>query len=703
MIFLIRTPDPYLTESLRGYILRVSELNGYTSPYQILNYAGYNLKQMNSAGFNIENLALILGKSLSKFPQISYCKNRGDGTREYYLLRNSIGKSVSFIPFRLNKIAFCPYCVEENKFLDAFWDLKIAVACPIHRCTLLSQCPKCGNKLRWFRPGLMTCHCGEKITDFSTRKVEQPLVDFMSILYAKVHGQPLHCNNSCHLPISKLEEIPLRSLLVMMPLLGKFSLLNEDLLIKFDIMSVIWGAVEILKSWPYGYYDFLRRLGKHYVDSEAETLGLRKRFEKFYISLFKDRAYAEDYNFLRDEFIKFGNMEWGDGIVDKKLMRGKDQSKRFISQSELARQMDVRPATIRKWVNKGKIHLRQVGTKKRKNYVADINTISIPDKKTGQIFTLRAAAKYIGIPIKLLKNLRKNKVFLFKHSPQYKRGFHKDDLDYFSDQLIKRSILIEENTFTSDQLITFDHIMKKIAFWSETGKCDFIVKYINGEIESVGRNGCSIQDILFVKKGVDVYANKCRDSASDGAMSRKAASDYIHCDFDAILGLINMGYLQSFPGPDRVRVSRHSVEDFSKKFLSMSRIAKKVNTSSTRLDRLCKNSSIPILSIPMKRKVAVPFLQRRYLKELLRQSHYHPARPKPGKLSAENYISRPIAALTNYLNEIKENVTNIPKVGNRFNKKVIAQNCGFSRNYFYSNSEALRLLKTFSEEYLLKC
>ena len=37
---LVRTPPPYHYESLFGFLLRVSELNGYQSPWDVAKLAG---------------------------------------------------------------------------------------------------------------------------------------------------------------------------------------------------------------------------------------------------------------------------------------------------------------------------------------------------------------------------------------------------------------------------------------------------------------------------------------------------------------------------------------------------------------------------------------------------------------------------------------------------------------------------------------
>jgi len=153
------------TESLFGYILRVSETNGYDTPRHILNYAGYERGSMRSAIFLVDKLAEILGCNVSELEAIAYYIIDENGKRTFRIRNHNLGTKLPIEFLRITKPSFCPQCVQEHKFIDAFWDLYFAVACPQHRCQLLSTCPICKMYLRWFRPGLLTCNCGTNLID----------------------------------------------------------------------------------------------------------------------------------------------------------------------------------------------------------------------------------------------------------------------------------------------------------------------------------------------------------------------------------------------------------------------------------------------------------------------------------------------------------------------------------------------------------
>jgi hypothetical protein len=218
------------------------------------------------------------------------------------------------------------------------------VACPKHRCTLIKECPECGKALTWFRRGILTCKCRANLINAPTHKANDGLVELMALIHAKLHGKPISTiNNSTRLPLAELSKLSLRSLLFILPQLGRFNLSSHGLNISNKPMVLARSVVAVLRDWPVGYHQFLRRLGRKIgKESPTTAVGLRKQFDKFYGSMFKRIKRFEGIEFMREEFVRFGLETWGESVVDKKLLRGKYQNKRFISKSELASQLGVR-------------------------------------------------------------------------------------------------------------------------------------------------------------------------------------------------------------------------------------------------------------------------------------------------------------------------------------------------------------------------
>jgi len=364
---LVRTPSNYPSESLLGYVLRVSEANGYETPWHVLSHANINQGEMATAGFPIGKLAAVLNRTPGELDGISYYGTDEMGRREFKLLGHSLGKGLNYSPLRLKHPAICPHCVAEKGHIDAFFDLTLAVACPHHRCTLVNQCPACETPLSWFRPGLLTCKCGASLADAATEPAPTDLVALMAILWSLVHQQEV-TETAPGFPVSQMLGMQLRSLLLKLPDLGRWSCPSAN--ISPEDLAV--AAAGVLADWPNGFHRFLSRVGHRSLGDKAPAaIGLRKQFDQLYNQLFRVHSCGAEFNWLRDEFVRFGLTEWGEAVVDNKLLRGNAANHRFVTKKELARQLGVSPVTLRKWHRDGLVDMKAIPTQRQVRYVAD--------------------------------------------------------------------------------------------------------------------------------------------------------------------------------------------------------------------------------------------------------------------------------------------------------------------------------------------
>jgi len=69
---LVRTPAPHNDESLLGYMLRVSEENGYQSPVDIARLAGMSAQHVKSRHLPVRKLAPIVGLDSQELKNINF-------------------------------------------------------------------------------------------------------------------------------------------------------------------------------------------------------------------------------------------------------------------------------------------------------------------------------------------------------------------------------------------------------------------------------------------------------------------------------------------------------------------------------------------------------------------------------------------------------------------------------------------------------
>jgi len=684
---LVRTPSHFPTESLLGYVLRVSESNGYETPWHILSYANIRPGQMTAAGFPTEKLATVLNRSADALDGISYCGTDEAGQRGFRLLGHSLGRGLKYAPLRLRHPAICPHCIAEHGHIDAFFDLTLAVACPRHHCTLLQQCPACETQLSWFRPGLLTCKCGALLSDTATEAAPAELVDLMEVLWALVHRQE-KAERQLNLPTSQLLNMQLRSLLLKLPDLGRWS--NPDAVSNPTELAL--GAAGALADWPSGFHRFLSRVGRRSLgDKTPAAFGFRKQFDQLYNQLFKVESCGSEFDWLRDEFVRFGLTEWGEAVVDAKLLRGNAIEHRYVTKKELARQLGVSPVTLRKWHRDGLLEMKTIPTKHQIRYVADSQADGLrpPIPAEGDVLGVRAAAAYLGVPVSVLNHLKATGMMEIKHRLHQRHCFHQADLDAFRMRLL--DLCPAQPIGEQVDAVDLARILREYRFHSSDHKAEFVAAYLAGDITSIGRNGTTLADIMFAAETVTTYAAEVRSKSAGGTLTHSEAAKAIRIDADVIASLQRMGYLDTVQGRESLRISQESVDVFNNRFASLNGIAADVGSSSKRLLRLCACGDIAVLSIPRSQRSPAPFIKRKDIDNLHQLSQRFPAR-KP-KTHDEN---RTVAAVKLYLAELKALSQLLPRRGGKPQRRAIAKAAGIDRSAFYNNPEIVQLVDAYA-------
>ena len=185
---LLSRPKPNRLESLRGYILRLSQANGYhTNQYVLAMAALWTGRNYDTAS------SYVLGNaSLAKLSQITNIP-----TNELETLRYGLNKQkqstihnhkIANAYLRLDYPRICPECLDTNSLALAAWDIPAITVCPEHHIPLFDHCPECDTRLRWNRPGINLCHYCEcdfrnYTSDKGTVRRISPLQAGLSAMY----------------------------------------------------------------------------------------------------------------------------------------------------------------------------------------------------------------------------------------------------------------------------------------------------------------------------------------------------------------------------------------------------------------------------------------------------------------------------------------------------------------------------------------
>jgi len=684
MDLLVRTPKPKPTESLLGYVLRVSESNGYEISY-VWQLAQIPRGRELAGGFPVSRLARILGQDLQDLRRISY-RDEGTDSRQFKILGHSLGETLRSVPLRLRSPAFCPLCVEEHGYIDAFWDLTVATACPVHRLESVFSCSACGKSLSWRRPAMLECGCGAMLTDSTRPSTNAAVCDLMEVIRSRLHRKPLEkLASAAKLPVEYLKDLPLASLLQIVDALGTQLVAAKTNTTRHD--STIAEAAEALTDWPNGYHRALVRIGPK---EDVSSSGLRSQFRMFYETMFKNRVFAADAAFLRDEFLRFGQQHWDNVLIDGKLLRGKSAGgeSRYLSRSDFARRFRLWKPTMERLVRDGTIVMKAIPAGRQKRVVVDVQRSRLPADSKGMI-RAREAARRLGLPVRVIECLRRKSVIGTEPRRGHARSWHINDVDSF----LMRARALAAVREASDDTVRLHELMD-LKLRDAEAKADIVAAVFDGRLIARGRAGEDVGDLLLDKMQVDSFVLQKRRIVEGDTYSLPESAALTGLDPGVVACAIDIGLLTTQEQRGRLRVTAASVEAFNAEYIPLSKIAANFGTSVSRLLRECHEQRIPVVTL---RRIgggsSQPIVRRgsRLFEEL-----EHRLSEGQRKSKEESADPSPIVVLQEYLEGLRKQKLPLPKRGTSPNKRAIAKACGFDRNVFYKCMQVANLLATFT-------
>lgn len=590
---LLVTPRPCTGESLNGFILRTSELNGYETPTVMMHSVGMTNGEMNANIPRFEKLIPLYGRPASEFEVMGYKRN----------WNNRFQKRAPILHFDLPSIYvtgkvinICPECILDNGYIDAFFDLQHAIACPVHARTPISDCPSCGNPLKRYRQGLLKCSCGFDLSEARGAEVEHlPTLGLLSILRNKLLGIPLDLDlvkTRLGFPVDHLADMSLTTLIgIIGRMQGRIPdshFCDEPQHKNVTVAQSLERAANALAYWPEGFNDYLRSLDSE--DGSKKGFGLRKQFESFFGSFFKSGLPANEVAFIKVAFIQFGSANWKQAYVTKRLAKDTGVGETIVGVYGMAAALGVMPSTVRNMVKKGMIHGNAVDVNGLTRHFFDL-THGLPFQKVkGPSLTVRQAAAWIGLPVSVLKILRAKGVYAVRRIANPTSSYCEKDLAAFKKKLLASS----ENQLT---LPTKDHVSLRQIMLMKTGsneiKASVVSDVLSGKLISVGKSGDCVGELVFVRS--DVYSLiEERKKNHFGTVTVVMASRTLHCDPVVVKNLYRDGFLKGDKKPGGIYICKDSLSGFAEQYVTCASIASERRLSSSKLVKLCEERVIEL-------------------------------------------------------------------------------------------------------------
>src|SRR5208283_79876 len=429
---LVRHPAPFLTESLFGYILRLSEENGYSTPWSLLLLAQIRQHEARSTGIQVAKLAQVSNRPQAELESTSY-RWPGDRPRSCRLL----GHLLTPWELAVTRPRLCPECVAEKGFIEAHFDLALMTGCPVHRKSLLCRCPGCMKPLRWFRPGLLECDCGTNLRNVSLPAISGAEADLLDIMRRKILDLAAGRNYASGLPGSYLEAIDLQPLLSLVGMLGRRRMVVDNDCDRRNAQPIVFAAASVLADWPSNFFGLLREITQE-MSTDSSTGVARGRLSGIYRSLFSLRGTlpAAQGDFLRIAFLDFIRNDLRRDFIDQKLMKRlrTGHPERFISRAAFARRYGIDRRTAARFLEDQAVPSRTFRWGKKERKLIDSAAARLSPTIPGKIYRVRQAAAMIGISGRLLERLKASGDFQVNHQLK-KRGFHELDIEAFIQKL----------------------------------------------------------------------------------------------------------------------------------------------------------------------------------------------------------------------------------------------------------------------------
>lgn len=159
---LLRTPQPAPDESLPGYLLRLSNANGYDTSNWVLKLAGLKLcspiavwRQVFREDLDLSGLQRVARVDEQRWKLlVSGTEPTGAGGRV-----RPYGSECPFA-IRFLQPAVCPVCLIEKPYCRRIWDFSPVTVCSDHEVLLIDRCHVCRAPLSWNRASVVVCRCG---------------------------------------------------------------------------------------------------------------------------------------------------------------------------------------------------------------------------------------------------------------------------------------------------------------------------------------------------------------------------------------------------------------------------------------------------------------------------------------------------------------------------------------------------------------
>ena len=615
MLVVKASPKP--EESLMGYVLRLTELNGYpTTSYLLHAMTG---KWFASTVGRLDATPLILLADLTEGEARRLSMEVITQSRSVY---NLAGCELTAHDLSVSHAKVCPSCLRESGHCDAFWDIGYAVACPRHGTRLVGSCPDCGDALTWRRGKVSECRCGYDLASVPAPRAAAPVIDLMGAMRAALYRDDAIAPwpaSMTHLQALNLGQL-CKLVWVMCDVLHRSANGGGLIRSRAKLAPYLEEVAEALSNWPLGFRAFLDR---HYAArlEAADCLpAFRTEFSWVLTRLAKNTDAGEAFGFLAQEIFTFAARYWTRTHLSSRGGMFKDvilpETMRWGSAGECAEVLGLHMTTMKRDAEALQFPHRiavSPNSRRGKTYDLDWARAQAP-KSRSRPLGVRQAARILGISNGVVEILRQRGVFERSNRLTHRNGvFTREEIDQFQQKL--RSAIGEAQPSERKGLPTIDRLSRKSHFSTET-KANLYEAILERKIVVRGNAGGAPEQYQVDPDQVYAVLKEARD-AQDQYVTFSEASALLQCTSTVLKGLVDAKFLHRSTFRGRRRLLKSSVKDFDDTYVLISQISRLAKQWSRAVAVQVRNAGVPMREVICHQHTAF-FVERRHLHRVLK-------------------------------------------------------------------------------------
>ena len=600
---LLRRLRPYKDEDLAGYILRLSQVNRYSSPQWIYNLASIpqyaangNFCDRTTQDFSkLTQLLSIEESVLWKMAFREYKSNKVARVKFF-------GRSLPTYNLSKLKAKVCPCCLAEKPYCRKIWNLIPLTVCPTHHCLLVDVCPQCDRPIRWDRNSVNKCkYCELDWRDIRSEVLQLPNTIPSHLLFAscgikKLEKDKLQLIRDCH-PILNLELEQLISLFSFFAgqlidvgdTTGKFISANRN---NAELHKLLLAAWDYLQDFPNGFERFLDWYKEKSSHPQRDT-GIARDFRNFYCRLYKNFP-RHTFGFLHEAFENYLATKWDGGYLNSKLRRieiPEDSDRKFLSGVETAKLLKMTEAWVLRSVECGTLKGRLRKMSKRTSVLVERESAEVYLQNLKNAIFPKDVAKILGIGRKAVVDLIEHScipTFRGRTVDGHQKWLINDNAPINLLNRIDALLNKTTNNETTDKY-SFDLTIRRLS-----GSGCMIGHFVNTILNKTVVPVCKskeigLQQYYFNAKHVDrlveKYFKKDEDVAIVLGVKQQVAAFWIDRGFISADIKVHQYHHHR-------KVLRSSIAEFQAQYITAVELAQRMNTSSRKVISLLKEQNI---------------------------------------------------------------------------------------------------------------